>query len=66
MKSTKLLIFTTLIFGIYSCSEQNSTVNLQSGTWLGELEVAEGKQVPFLFDFSNTTTDSSTVTLING
>ena len=66
MKYIKLFIFIALIIVTTSCNQQNGTNKLQSGTWLGELEVAENKKVPFLFEVSNTTADSSTVTLING
>lgn len=66
MKYIKLFIFIALIIVTTSCNQQNGTYKLQSGTWLGELEVAENKMVPFLFEVSNTTADSSTVTLING
>ena len=66
MKYIKLFIFIALIIVTTSCNKQNGTDKLQSGTWLGELEVAENKMVPFLFEVSNTTADSSTVTLING
>ena len=66
MKYRKLFIFIALIIVISSCTQQSNTNKLQSGTWLGELEVAENKKVPFLFEVSSTTNDSSTVTLING
>ena len=66
MKYIKLFIFIALIIVTTSCNKQNGTDKLQSGTWLGELEVAENKKVPFLFEVSSTTNDSSTVTLING
>jgi thiol-disulfide isomerase/thioredoxin len=39
---------------------------LQTGTWRGELTIADGKQAPFIFEVQNATTDSATVTLING
>ena len=66
MKYRKLFIFIALIIVISSCTQQSNTNKLQSGTCLGELEVAENKKVPFLFEVSSTTNDSSTVTLING
>ena len=66
MKYNILFILTALIIVISSCSQQNETDKLQTGTWLGELEVAENKKAPFLFEVSNTTYDSSTVTLLNG
>ncbi|MBF6598173.1 MAG: TlpA family protein disulfide reductase [Fermentimonas sp.] len=66
MKYNSLFILTALIIVISSCTQQSNTNKLQSGTWLGELEVAENKKVPFLFEVSSTTNDSSTVTLING
>ncbi|MDD4698489.1 MAG: TlpA family protein disulfide reductase, partial [Fermentimonas sp.] len=66
MKYNTLFILTALIIVISSCNQQNETVKLQTGTWLGELEVAENKKAPFLFEVSNTTYNSSTVTLLNG
>ena len=66
MKYNILFILTALIIIASSCNQQNGTDKLQSGTWLGELEVAENKKVPFLFEVSSTNSDTSTVTLING
>lgn len=66
MKFNKLFILSVLIIVTSSCIQQNGTDKLQSGTWLGELEVGENKKVPFLFEVSNTTSNFSTVTLING
>ena len=59
----KMVFLILVIAGILSC-ERRST--LQSGLWRGELAVANNKQAPFLFEVSNVTTDTATVTLING
>ncbi|MDD4777599.1 MAG: TlpA disulfide reductase family protein [Fermentimonas sp.] len=66
MKYITLLLLTALITATSSCNQQVKTAKLQSGTWLGELEVAENKKAPFLFEVSNSNSDSSTVTLLNG
>jgi len=59
----KIIFLILIIAGILSC-EKKST--LQSGLWRGELAVANDKQAPFLFEVNNVTTDTATITLING
>jgi len=59
----KIMFLILIVAGILSC-ERNST--LQSGLWRGTLAVADDRQAPFLFEVNNVTTDTATVTLING
>ena len=48
MKYITLLLLTALITATSSCNQQVKTAKLQSGTWLGELEVAENKKAQLL------------------
>lgn len=66
MKYNKIILLTALIATLISCGKQDKNNKLHSGIWLGELEVAENKKVPFLFEVNSTTPGSSSVTLLNG
>src|SRR5690554_5376689 len=66
MKCNKIILLTVFIVVMFSCSKQDKKNNLQSGIWLGELEVAENKEVPFLFEVNSVSSDSSAITLLNG
>jgi len=59
----KILLLILIAAGILAC-ERKST--LQSGIWRGELAVAGNRQAPFLFEVHRVSSDTATVTLING
>jgi len=59
----KVLLLILIAAGILAC-ERKST--LQNGIWRGELAVADNRQAPFLFEVTRVSTDTATVTLING
>lgn len=59
----KVLLLILIATGILSC-ERKST--LQSGIWRGELAVVNNKKAPFLFEVNYVSSDTATVTLING
>jgi thiol-disulfide isomerase/thioredoxin len=65
MKYKTILLLAVLIV-MFSCNQKDKKADLQSGIWLGEIEVAEGKKVPFLFEVNKVSSDSATVILLNG
>lgn len=63
MRKIQRSFYLLTVLLLISCQKQH---HLQNGIWRGELDVADNKKAPFLFEVNNAGTDAASVTLLNG